>query len=355
MTQPRQRFLWAACLTQAMLFCGVLPAGGPMPLGPEEFVQANALDIVVSGYSVPSLADLNGDGLKDLIVGEGSGSSPAMVRIYPNAGTNVDPKFADYSYAQSNGSDLVLPGSGCLGLFPRSVDWDMDGRQDLLIGLADGTVKLYSNTGTTQEPTFDGGSFLQVGSSDAKRNIDVGVRSTPTVVDWNGDQRRDLAIGAMDGRIHLFINEGTNDSPEFLTEAFAQEDNADLFVPTGRSSPVVLDMDGDGAQDLLTGNTAGELLLYSNVGTDGAPHFAGYVRLESNGVAIDLPGLPRSRPFVDDWTGDGLMDVLTGAGDGAVRLFQAVPEPSTLASFAVAAVIATLGRRRLVTRCDRAS
>jgi len=40
-------------------------------LGPEELVQAGGADISVLGYSVPSLADWDNDGLNDLIVGEG--------------------------------------------------------------------------------------------------------------------------------------------------------------------------------------------------------------------------------------------------------------------------------------------
>jgi hypothetical protein len=32
----------------------------------------------------------------------------------------------------------------------------------------------------------------------------------------------------------------------------------------------------------------------------------------------------RSRPFVADWTGDGLPDVLIGAGEGKAHLFQNV-------------------------------
>ncbi len=93
-------------------------------------------------------------------------------------------------------------------------------------------------------------------------------------------------------------------------------------MPSARSSPVVLDLNGDGKKDLLTGNTEGELLLYINVGTDAEPKFSGYLRVESDGVRINLAGTPRSRPFVCDWTGDGYLDVLVGAGDGKVHLYQ---------------------------------
>ncbi len=97
-------------------------------------------------------------------------------------------------------------------------------------------------------------------------------------------------------------------------------------MPTGRSCPAVRDLDGDGKKDLLTGDTNGQLLFYSNAGTDDAPSFSGYTLVESDGTAIDLPGTPRSRPFVCDWTGDGEPDVLVGAGDGKVHLYQGIAD-----------------------------
>ncbi len=88
------------------------PALGQLNLGPEQLVQAASVDIDVPGYSVPRLMHWDNDGLEDLIVGEGSGSYAGMVRIYLNEGTSTAPQFSTYSYAQSEGSNLVLPGSG---------------------------------------------------------------------------------------------------------------------------------------------------------------------------------------------------------------------------------------------------
>jgi hypothetical protein len=311
--------------------------GLPLDLGPEEIVQADGFDIAVSGYSVPAFADWNNDGLRDLIVGEGGGSGTAKVRVYLNVGTESDPQFSNYFYAGSNGFDLTCPAAGCLGCFPRITYWDADDRKDLLIGQADGSVKVFLNTGTDEEPTFDGATFLQVGKAGSKSKIDVGNRATPSAVDWNSDGRKDLVAGALDGKIHIFINEGTDTEPDFIAEIFAQEDGADLLVPGSRSSPVLLDLDGDGRKDILTGNTYGELLFYSNVGTDEEPSFSGYQYIEAGGAPIDLAGSPRSRPFVGYWTGDGhfgpidgYFDVLIGAGDGKVRLYRGIPIPADL-------------------------
>jgi hypothetical protein len=107
-----------------------------------------------------------------------------------------------------------------------------------------------------------------------------------------------------------------------------------------------MDLDGDGNKDLLTGNTNGELLFYKNVGTDATPTFSGYSRITSQGIPIDLAGTPRSRPFVCDWTGDGHLDLLVGAGDGKVHLYQGVPEPATLLLLGLGGV--TILRRRKV-------
>jgi len=145
--------------------------------------------------------------------------------------------------------------------------------------------------------------------------------------------------------VNVFLNEGTDTAPDFRSLISAKEDGSDLEVPFSRSSPVVLDLDDDGKKDLLSGNTYGHLLFYSNTGTDTEPSFSGYVHVESDGVPIDLAGY-RSRPSVVDWTGDGLLDVLIGTSDGKVHLYQGVPEPATLSLLALGGL--TLMRRRRV-------
>ena len=292
----------------AVLFLGgtVLAAAasadeGGINLGPEEIVKAGGLEIVVPGYSVPSFEDWNNDQRADLIVGEGGGTVPGKVRVYLNVGTASDPCFADSFYVQADGRDLSCPAQGCLGCFPRVVRWNEDQRKDLLVGLADGTVKIYLNIADDNAPAFDAGAFVKVGSADAF-TLDVGTRATPVMLHWNDDDLLDLVCGGLDGAIHVYYNCGCEGAlpPHFyfspLAGALVQERDHDLLVPSGRSSPAVLDVDGDGRKDLLTGCTDGLILLYRNVGTDSLPAFSGYTLLQSNGVPIDLPGTLRSRP-----------------------------------------------------------
>jgi len=280
---------------------------------------------------VPSLCDWNNDGLQDLIIGEGGSFGDAKVSLYLNIGTESNHRFSDnyIFYAQvidtSSLSDLVCPASGCLGCFPRALYWDSDEMKDLVVGQADGSVKLFLNIWTDSYPIFDTGSFLKAGKSGLKSNINVGARATPCVVDWNNDGRKDLVVGALDGRIHVFINEGTDTEPDFIYDSLVQEDGVDLVVPSGRSSPEVFDIDLDGRLDIITGNTDGQLLFYRNIGTNKEPVFSGYTFVESDNVPIDLPGTPRSRPFIGYWNLDDYPDVLTGAGDGKVHLYHGLP------------------------------
>jgi hypothetical protein len=160
-------------------------------LGPDQIVEANGLDIQVPGYSVPSFVDWNNDRLRDLIIGEGGSIYPGKVRVYLNVGAESNPQFSDYFYVRSYGSDLTCTASGFMGCFPRVVYWDADARKDLLIGQADGTVKIFLNVGTDTEPEFAGGTFIKVGTYPCcRRDIDVGFRATPIVVTGTTTARR---------------------------------------------------------------------------------------------------------------------------------------------------------------------
>ncbi|MDY7110199.1 MAG: VCBS repeat-containing protein [Planctomycetota bacterium] len=309
---------------------GMGPLHGPWTtpdrfhLAPGEIVCDDAGNpIEVPGYSVPRFVHWNGDELPDLVIGEGGldgeETFPGKVRVYLNSGWVTWPVFQEWFYAQTEDGDLSVPGSMCQGACPCVVHWDGDGRKDLLVGLADGHVRLFLNVNTDDDPIFDEGRYIMVGEGEPQE-LDVGARAVPTVGDFDRDGKKDLLVGALDGKFHVFINEGAHHDPVFHEEIIIPApDGEDLVVPSQRSSPFVGDFNGDGMVDLLTGNTEGELLFYRGW------EYSWDRYLDAAGVRIDLPGDPRSRPSVCDWTADNMLDVLVGAGDGLVHLFSGVP------------------------------
>lgn len=70
-------------------------------------LQANGkvIDIDI-GHLVPCVMDWNGDGKKDLVVGQFAGG---QIRVYINNGTDKAPLFNDFKYLQAGGKEIHLP------------------------------------------------------------------------------------------------------------------------------------------------------------------------------------------------------------------------------------------------------
>ena len=105
------------------------PAGGKVPLdanfnfapGVRLLSGGKPID-VTTGHAAPNIYDFNGDGKRDLLVGEfGSGSyrgekttdngplANARLRVYLNTGTNLKPMYNGFKYLQANGENASIP------------------------------------------------------------------------------------------------------------------------------------------------------------------------------------------------------------------------------------------------------
>lgn len=186
-------------------------------------------------------------------------------------------------------------------------------------------MHIHLNVGTAEAPLFDTGALVQVGPPGGKFDLSVGARATPCIVDWNEDGLYDLLIGALDGKLRLYYNEGGGLPPDLRHTLFVADADGDLVVPYGYSSPAMADFDGDGAKDLIVGNAEGELYYYRNMGTHAAPAFVTGWRCESGSRPLDLGDQGRSRPFACDWDGDGRPDLLVGSNLSKVHLFLGLP------------------------------
>lgn len=186
---------------------------------------------------------------------------------------------------------------------------------DLLSGGPYGEVFYYQNIGTAGNPLLTLDSNLQVGGSD----IDVGSWSHPWVNDWDEDGRKDLLVGAENGTVYLYINEGTNADPVFNSTQWVNLAGGAQLNFGSTSGPIVVDLNGDGVKDLISGETGGHIYYCQNNGTNDNPLLADPELLYTGWTTIQPGGW--SRAAVNDWNDDGDMDLLVGCYDGRLRLY----------------------------------
>ena len=161
-------------------------------------VQAQLGGIQVDRQATPRVADLNGDGLKDLLLGEYDFNGMANVRIYQNVGTVAIPQ-------------LVLQTTHCLKrefrdfTLPTLYDWNGDGKMDMVLGGRFLALKLYLNQAA---PGTFPDSLSWVFVPDTLPGSDDGYRLAWAARDIDSDNDRDVFVGEEDGGLNFYRAQG---------------------------------------------------------------------------------------------------------------------------------------------------
>ena len=306
------------------------------------YFRQQADEVKFGALITPVSHDWDGDGDEDIHCGDTAG----YVALIENLDGGNPPKWAAPRRLEADGHVIRIqagpngsiqgPAEAKWGYTTLSAaDWNHDGLPDLVVNSIWGKVVWYRNAGTRSAPKLAAVQPVRVAwEGDPPKpawnwwdpegeELVTQWRTTPVVVDWDGDGLNDLVMLDHEGYLALFRRE-RRDGKLMLTPGERVFVDAATGEPlrlndrraggSGRRKLCIVDWDGDGRLDLLVNSTNADFLR--NVGGEG-----GITRFENLGPLSErrLAGHTTS-PTTVDWDGDGVRDLLIGAEDG--RLYH---------------------------------
>ncbi len=254
---------------------GVFDFDKPSTIYPKANIHNHAVRANMWRY-----VDFDGDGDQDLSVGVGDWSDYGWDHAYDSQGRWQNGPLHGYVYIIENVGTaqladyktdpfLVSAGGQTLDVYgwpsPNFADFDADGDLDLLCGEFLDGFTYFENIGSRTKPEYASGIKLN-DSSDYPLVMHVQM-ITPTAFDWDQDGDFDLIVGDEDGRVALVENSGALNAgvPVFHAPVYFQQ-QADTLKFGALATPMVVDWDKDGDQDIVSGNTAGNIAWFENLG-----------------------------------------------------------------------------------------
>ncbi|BAQ64272.1 LamG-like jellyroll fold domain-containing protein [Geminocystis sp. NIES-3709] len=298
--------------------------------------ENNPLSVIPSNLQMiaPTFADLNNDGILELIVGHSNG-----LLYYENQGTSDNP---NYVLNSDNALSALINGRGFRDLNPTFVDINGDGDLDLFIGSNQNNILFYENRGTASEPNF----LQRSGTGNPLNNLTIPSFSNLTFGDIDRDGDSDLLVGTANGNLRYFENIGSVTAPSFtevtannnpfqsINEEFALNNITDV-------TPTLVDFNNNGNLHLFIGDRQGNLFHYINIGTLGEPNFILETGSSSPFFDRNMPS-GFAKPTITDINNDGNVDVVIGQINGEVRFYENtgigkifIPEGETSATIQV--------------------
>jgi hypothetical protein len=195
------------------------------------------------------------------------------------------------------------------------VDWNSDGLLDIISGDRYGNINLFIN-GMFGLEAYYRARIMVNGDS-----LNVGNNSEPAVLDWDCDGKKDLLVGCELGYVYVYLNQNTDAAPLFQDRTTLMCNGSPIVM--NRINPTVYDLDQDGQRDLICGANDGYVHFFHNSGTDSAPVFLQEETLMTVAGAPILPSgtVAGSRVGFGDWNNDGLPDFLISGYSGYVELY----------------------------------
>ncbi|HHU26715.1 MAG TPA: VCBS repeat-containing protein [Bacteroidales bacterium] len=318
---------------------------------PEKILSSDIKELYPEGVYIRAnqwkFIDFNGDDLLDILVGVGvwgdygwddaydangkwtNGPLHGYIYLIENIGSNENPNYIDpVQLCNTDGIPLDVFGRPS----PNFADFNGDGKPDLLCGEFRDGFTFFENVGSLYNPLFAPGRPLTNGDQIIRMDLCM---ITPVAFDFTGDGWLDIVVGDEDGRVALVEHTGdvVDGMPLFLPPRYFKQ-QADEIKFGALATPVGFDWNGDGKDDILCGNTAGQIAFIENLGGDPVRWVAPRL-LEADGEVIriqagvngSIQGPAEAKwgyttLSVADWNHDGLPDVIVNSIWGKVIWYE---------------------------------
>jgi hypothetical protein len=268
-------------------------------------VTSGFAGVSVGSNAAPAVADIDGDGLLDLLVGRADGTIGRYEQTAVN-GTG----FSNLGLLSTGSANIDMGTQATVAI----VDLEGNGRYNLVLGRGDGTVSEYEQT------SAGAGTFALV--RDNLSGISTTSNTATSMTDLSGDGSLELLVGKGDGIIS-HSEQYMNNTDDF----YRIDTNFNSLQLSGNAAPFCVDLDGNGRIDILMGVSTGAIYRFEQ---NAAGSFT--VSQQSSNFNSIAAGT-NAKPCVTDIDGDGLLDLLVGRGDGTITRYEQNSTPPTISSF----------------------
>jgi hypothetical protein len=318
-----------------------------------------------SAEASPKMADIDGDGVRDLIYPTSDGllhvltlrgAVPAEVPGFPYTTALIDglnpklgsePTVPSYLSAPAYQSGAIDPAITRESMMtsPAVADLDGDGKPEIVVISWPGTIYIVDTKGKDfpgwpRRMPLVPSCPLDTSLQKPERCMDVdhgwlrGAYGAPVIVDMDGDRKPEIVVAGFEGRLHAYKLDGS-EAAGFPFEVHSKASGKYNRIMT---TPTVADFNGDGIPDIATGSNeqigggggAGPVFIVDGRGTN-APNGGVFPNWPLTITSLKLfpvvaEGIVASQAAAD-FDGDGKPDVLIQGNGARPLVVRADPGP----------------------------